>query len=198
METQRLRVRCFAPGDTASLSRAIAESIDHLHPWLTWTAHEPLSFDDRLTWLRCQRGHFDLGGDYCFGVFSKDESMLLGVALLRMGSSVDEREVGYWVHKDHLRRGIATEVVAALVRVAFHVEQVASLEIRTFPHNVASAAVATRLGFSGPVVDPLSYPMPSGDKVDLHVYAMSRVEYASAPARNAELAAYDVLDRRIL
>lgn len=198
METGRLRLRCFAPHDTASLSRAIAESIDHLQPWLTWTVHEPLSFDDRLTWVRSQRGHFDLGGDYCFGAFSKDESHLLGVCLLRMGSSVDEREVGYWIHKDHLRRGFATELVGALVRVAFDVEEVDSLEIRTFPHNVASAAVAVRLGFSGPTLDPLSYPMPSGDKVDLHVYAMSRVEYANTPARNAALEAYDILDRRIL
>ena len=198
VETQRLRLRCFAPHDTSSLSRAIAESIEHLRPWLTWTAHEPLSFDERLTWIRSQRGHFDLGGDYSFAVFGKDEKSLLGTGLLRMASSVDERELGYWIHADHLRRGLAAELAAALTRIAFDVEQVDALELRTFTHNAASAALATKLGFAGPVVDPLSFPMPDGDKVDLHVFTMSRVEYASAPARNASLEAYDILDRRIL
>jgi RimJ/RimL family protein N-acetyltransferase len=199
IETERLRLRCLAPSDTASLSCAIAESLEHLRPWLTWTAHEPLSFADRLTWVRTQRGHFDLGSDYCFGAFSKDESALLGMGLLRLSSStVDEREVGYWLHAGQLGQGLATELVSALVRIAFDIEALDALEIRTFPHNLASARVAERLGFSGPVLDMLAYPMPDGDKSDLHVYALSRVQYASSAARQLAIEAYDVLERRIL
>lgn len=198
VETERLRLRCFAPHDVSSLSRAIAESIEHLRPWLAWTAHEPLSFDERLTWLRTQRGHFDLGSDYCFGAFTKDEQAVLGVGLLRMGNSVDEREVGYWIHRDHVRRGLATELASALVRTAFDIEQVDALELRTFPHNTPSSVIAQKLGFSGPVLDPLSYLLASGDKADLHVYSLFRVEYASSPARAIAIEAYDVLDRRIL
>lgn len=181
------------------MSRAIAESIEHLQPWLTWTVHEPLPLSERLTWVRTQRGHFDLGSDYCFGAFQKQTEQLWGMGLLRLSaSSVDEREVGYWVHASQLRRGLATEIVAALVRVAFEVEDLDALEIRTFPHNLASARVAQKLGFAGPVLDPLSYPMPDGDKHDLSVYSLSRVEYASSPARNARIDAYDALDRRIV
>jgi RimJ/RimL family protein N-acetyltransferase len=172
--------------------------LEHLRPWLTWTVHEPLSSADRLTWVRTQRGHFDLGSDYCFGAFSKDESALLGMGLLRLASSVDEREVGYWLHADQLGKGLATELVAALVRVSFEIEELDALEIRTFPHNLASARVAERLGFGGPVLDMLAYPMPDGDKRDLHVYALSRVQYATSPARDVAIEAYDVLERRIL
>jgi RimJ/RimL family protein N-acetyltransferase len=198
IETARLRLRCLAPSDTASLSRAVAESLEHLQPWLTWTVHEPLSFDDRLTWVRTQRGHFDLGSDYCYGAFSKDEQALWGMGLLRLSGTVDEREVGYWIHAAQVQRGLATELVAALVRVAFEIESLDALEIRTFPHNLASARVAERLGFSGPVLDLLAYPMPDGDKRDLHVYTLSRVQYAISPAREVPIEAYDVLDRRLL
>lgn len=198
IETARLRLRCLAPGDTAMLGRAIAESLEHLRPWLTWTAHEPLSFAERLTWVRTQRGHFDLGSDYCFGVFPKDEHALWGVGILRLSGSVDEREVGYWVHANELRKGLASELVAAMVRVSFELEDLDALEIRTFPHNLASARVAERLGFSGPTLDMLAYPMPDGDKRDLHVYTLSRVQYASSPAREAAIEAYDVLERRLL
>jgi hypothetical protein len=40
--------------------------------------------------------------------------------------------------------------------------------------------------------------MPDGDKQDLHVYTLSRVQYAHSPARSVEIEAYDVLDRRLL
>jgi hypothetical protein len=40
--------------------------------------------------------------------------------------------------------------------------------------------------------------MPDGDKHDMHVYALSRVEYAQSAARHAAIEAYDALDRRIL
>jgi RimJ/RimL family protein N-acetyltransferase len=198
IETERLRLRCLAPADTASLSRAIEESLEHLRPWLTWTAHEPLAFDERLTWVRTQRGHFDLGSDYCFGVFPKDERALWGMGLLRLSGTVDERELGYWVHAAQLRQGLALELVSALVRIAFELDDLDALEIRTFPHNLASARVAERLGFSGPELDLLAYPMPDGDKQDLHVYTLSRVQYAHSPARSVEIEAYDVLDRRLL
>jgi RimJ/RimL family protein N-acetyltransferase len=191
-------MRCLSPLDTPSVSRAIEESIEHLRPWLTWTAHEPLTLAQRLTWVRTRRGHFDLGSDYCFGAFSKDEAQLLGFGVLRLAADVDERELGYWIHAHHLRQGLATELVSALLRVAFDIEQLGAVELRTFPHNEASARLARRLGFSGPGFDPLSYPMPDGSKSDLHVFSLSRAEYALSPARLSALEAYDALERRIL
>jgi RimJ/RimL family protein N-acetyltransferase len=199
LETARLRLRCLAPSDTASVSRAISESLPHLRPWLTWTAHEPQTFAQRLTWVRTQRGHFDLGSDYCYGAFAKDESELFGCGLLRLGTGdVDERELGYWIHQRELRRGLATELVSALLRAAFEIEQLDTVEIRTFPHNRASAGLAQKLGFSGPRLDPLSYPPPDGGKCDMHVYTLSRVEYANSPARLCPIEAYDALERRIV
>src|SRR5262245_53169455 len=123
IETARLSLRCLVPADTPSLSRAIAESLEHLRPWLTWTAHEPLSLEQRLIWVRTQRGHFDLGSDYCYGAFERQTGELCGMGLLRLSpSSVDERELGYWVHASHVRQGLATELVSALVRVGFEIE----------------------------------------------------------------------------
>lgn len=197
LETARLSMRCLEPRDTESVSLAIAESIEHLRPWLTWTAHEPLTPAQRLTWLRTQRGHFDLGSDYCFGAFARDGTRLLGCGLLRLTAS-DERELGYWIHAAHVRQGLGTELVSALLRAAFDIEQLQAVELRTFPHNLASERLARGLGFSGPVLERLSYPMPDGSKSDLHAYALSRPEYAVSPARQLPLEAYDALGRRIL
>ena len=179
------------------LTRAVEESLDHLRAWMPWAAHEPITIDERVTWLRTQRGNFDLGAELSMGIFSKDESKCLGSAGLVRGD-VDERELGYWIHAQHEGQGLTTEVSAALIRVGFVLEALETIEVRVLPENVKSARIPEKLGFSGPYVDPLSVSMGPGDKRDAHVYTLSRVEYANSPARTAAIEAYDVLERRLI
>lgn len=190
-------MRCLEPKHARAISRAISESLEHLKPWMSWAVHEPASDAQRLERMRTNRGHFDLGSDYIYGIFDKAERELFGVAALKLSTTVDERELGYWLHVAHVGRGLAREAGLALVRVGFELEPLDAIEIRTDPHNERSARVAHGLGFQGPVVDPLSYPTPEGGKRDTHVYSMSRVEFALSEARRTPIEAYDVLDRRI-
>ena len=196
IETQRTRLRCLSPCHVEQLTRAITDSLAHLTPWMAWARHEPISHAQRLEWLRTTRGHFDLGSDYTYGIFDKDERVLLGAAGLKMGASVDERELGYWLHVDHVGKGLAREVALALVRVAFDVESVACVDVRVDPMNARSAKIPEKLGFDGPRVDPLSQSTPEG-KQDMHVYSLTRVVYATSPARTAAIEAYDVLERSL-
>jgi RimJ/RimL family protein N-acetyltransferase len=195
IETARTRLRCYAPTDFAALSEAISLNLDHLRPWMPWVLHEPVGDEKRIAWLRTQRGHFDLDGDYFFGIFSKDESKVLGGAGLKMVGDVDEREVGYWIHRACVGQGLATEVTAAMVRVGFEIEQLSTITIRVLPDNLPSARVPQKLGFSGPVCEANSLPWPGEGKRDGHAYSLSRAQYAASPARNVEIAAFDVLDR---
>ncbi len=197
IETERTRLRCFAPSDAAMLGRAIEESLEVLVPWMPWARHEPVSFEERVTWLRTQRGNFDLGVEYVVGIFDKQETRILGSAGLVRGD-IDEREIGYWIHAQHQGRGLATEVTAALIRVGFDIEALETIEIRCDVRNQKSARVPEKLGFAEPLLEPLSVQLPDGDKGDAHVYVMPRVLYAESPARRAKVEAYDVLDRRIL
>jgi RimJ/RimL family protein N-acetyltransferase len=194
IETSRTRLRCLVPTDVALLTRAIEESLSHLLPWMAWARHEPISHAQRLEWLRTSRGHFDLGSDYTYGIFDQGEHTLLGAAGLKLGTSVDERELGYWLHVDQVGKGLAIEVAEALVKVAFDVEAVDCIDVRVDPQNERSARVARKLGCEGPLLDPLSLSTPEGKK-DAHVYTLSRVAYATSPARAAVIRAYDVLDR---
>ncbi|MET0341273.1 MAG: GNAT family N-acetyltransferase [Polyangiales bacterium] len=198
IETARTVLRCFSPSDVDVVARAVAESLAHLRPWMTWAAHEPLPHAQRLEWLRTSRGHFDLGSDYTYGIFDPAERELWGSAGLKLGASVDERELGYWVHVAHIGKGLATEVALALTRVGFDVEDLDCIEVRCDPENHRSARVARKLGCAAPVLDPLSLPMPDGSKRDTHVYTLSRVEYANSPAREAPIRAFDVLGSPLL
>ena len=198
IETARTRLRCLEPKHAQLVTDAIAASLAHLLPWMGWAVYEPIPFELRVERMRTNRGHFDLGSDYVYGIFDKSERELYGVAALKLSTTVDERELGYWLHAAHTGQGFALEAAQALVRVGFDFEPLDAIEIRTDPRNVRSARVAERLAFSGPEVDPLSYPTPDGGKADTHVYSLSRVQYANNPARSVEIEAYDVLERRLI
>ena len=42
IESPRLIIRCWEPDDVDALITAVAESIDHLRPWMPWIADEPM------------------------------------------------------------------------------------------------------------------------------------------------------------
>jgi RimJ/RimL family protein N-acetyltransferase len=165
---------------------------------MSWIAHEPLTDAQRLELMRTRRGHFDLGGDYHYALFDRAEARLLGSAAMMLRGEVDEREIGYWIRSDSLQQGLATEAVCGLVRVGFELERLENLDLRADPENVASARLARKLGFLGPILDPSSEPTPEGEKRDAHVYSLPRVVYASSALKKFELAAYDVLGRQLL
>jgi RimJ/RimL family protein N-acetyltransferase len=196
IETARTRLRCFEPQDTPLLEQAIGENIEHLASSMDSIRHEPQGFERRLVWVRTQRGHFDLDSDYTYGIFPKEGTPCLGVALLKLSPEPGERELGYWIHKGHLRKGLATEVCAALLRVAFELEALSCIELSTLPENEASRGVALKLGFSGPRIQPAQHTGPHGEVREVHVYTLSRAEYGAMA--QAQIAAYDVLGRPLI
>jgi RimJ/RimL family protein N-acetyltransferase len=117
IHTKHLVVRCWDPRDAVLLKKALDESAEHLKPWMPWAHDEPEDLEEKIARLRGFRAEFDLGQDYTYGIFDRDETEVLGAAGLHTRVGEGAREVGYWVHKDHVNRGIATEAAAALVRV---------------------------------------------------------------------------------
>ncbi len=133
IESKRLCIRCYAPTDATLLKTAIDESLEHLLPWMPWAQNEPEPLQAKADRLRKYRGQFDLGVDYTFGIFSKDQQMLIGSTGLHTRLTGNAREIGNWIHARYLRQGYATEAVAALVQVGFEVEQLERIEIRCDP-----------------------------------------------------------------
>ena len=98
--------------------------------------------------LREFRGRFDLGEDFVYGIFSRDESEVVGGTGLHTRVGDDALEIGYWIRKSRIGRGFATEATAALTRVAFDVCDVDRVEIRVDPANERSSAIPRKLAFT--------------------------------------------------
>ena len=133
--TERLVVRCWSPADAPLLKEAIDSSLDSLRRWMPWAAAEPTSIEEKVALLRRFRGRFDLGKDFVYGIFDPAETEVIGGTGLHTRAGTTAFEIGYWIRDSRVGKGYATEIAAALTRVAIEVCGVDRVEIRVDPAN---------------------------------------------------------------
>jgi ribosomal-protein-serine acetyltransferase len=140
-----LLLRRWLPEDAPALSDAIAESLEHLRPWMAWIADEPLAIEQRRSRLiEFERDRL-AGGDAVLGIFL--DGRVVGGCGLHRRIGHDGLEIGYWVHPRFTRRGLATTTGSLLTDAAFTLPAITHVEIHHDKANLASAAVPRRLGF---------------------------------------------------
>jgi len=197
IETERLVIRCYEPGDAHMMHAAITGSIEHLRPWVPWARQEPKELEWMVGFIRMFRGQFDLGQDAVYGIFDKTETEQIGGTGLHNRIGKDAREIGYWINVKHANKGYATEAVRALMRVAFEIEQLSRLEIRCDQENVFSRRIPLRLGFRHEMTLRSNSTDGDGRLVDLMVWALNRREYDLFEADDIPLRAYDFMGQLI-
>ena len=184
--TERLLIRCYHPGDAALLQKAIDESLEHLKPWMPWTTQEPESAAQKARRLEVFREEFERGIDFAFGIFSKDEQVLLGSTGLHTRIGPDAREIGYWIHAEYLRRGYALETVVALCKVGFEIEGLQHIEIHCASDNTRSQGIPSKLGFQLIRTEKST----DGDTYEM-IWSLSKEAYLECAWKNVRLEAYD-------
>lgn len=198
VQTARMILRCYRPEDAPLLNASAAESKEHLLTFMPWANDYPQEVDKTLALVRSFRSRFDSGEDYIYGVFTPDERRLLGGSGLHTRLGKDALEIGYWIHKDFINQGLATELSAALTKVAFEVYQVQRMEIHCAADNLASAAVPRKLGYTLDGTLRRRIWLVDGKYHDAMVFSLFSDEYPSSPAAKAEVQAYDGLGRKLL
>jgi RimJ/RimL family protein N-acetyltransferase len=132
--------------DAPAVSRAATESLEHLRPWMPWATPEGVSVEAQRLRMSGPAWSWAPDADYAYGVFLAD-GRLAGALGLHRRIGPGAVEIGYWVHVDHTRRGIATASARALTDVGFALAGVQRVEIHCDAANRASAAVPARLGY---------------------------------------------------
>ncbi|CAN5519433.1 GNAT family N-acetyltransferase [soil metagenome] len=145
VEAHGVVLRTWAPQDAPELHHAVVASIEHLRPWMAWIGSEPLTVGDRIELIeRWERERLD-GGDVVFAI--RQDGVVVGGAGLHRRLGEGGLEIGYWVHVDHVGRGVATAASRAATDLAFTVDGIDRVEIHHDVANVASARVPEKLGF---------------------------------------------------
>jgi RimJ/RimL family protein N-acetyltransferase len=198
IETERLVLRVWDPAEAPELAAAVESSLDHLRPWMPWAHAYPQPLAETVALLRTFRGRFDLGKDFAYGIFSRDESEVLG------GTGLHRRdegslEIGYWIRTDHAGQGLGTEAAAALTRVAFELCGVERVDIRCDPANAASRAIPRKLGYTEEATLRRRLHGPEGDprRRDAVMYSMFAEELEGSAASTARFEAYDALGEKM-
>jgi RimJ/RimL family protein N-acetyltransferase len=198
IETERLIIRCWEPKDASSLNAALRASWEHLSPWMPWAKGECPTVANTASLLRRWRGEFDLDQDYVYAIFNRDETLVLGSSGLHTRQGPGAREIGYWIHADHIGKGYATEVTKALTKVAFEIDRVRLVEIHCLTNNVRSAGVPRKLGYTHEAT--LTRRIPTGDESfgDAMIWTMLADAYPDSRAARIELCAFDAMGQKLL
>jgi RimJ/RimL family protein N-acetyltransferase len=197
--TPRLVLRCWEPSDASQRKTTVDANIQHLLPWLPWAADHPQELQDHIDHIRSWRAKFDSDQDFVYGVFSNEDGRVLGSSGLHLRHrSRDEREIGYWIHKDYVNQGLATELSAALTRVAFEVDRVQRVEIQCLPENVFSAAVPRKLGYIHEATLQKRVPLLDNTLGDNMIWTMFAEDYPDSPAASLPIEAFDAIGRKLL
>lgn len=196
--SERLVIRCYNPEDALLLEASVKESVEHLKPWMPWAHSEDQeTLHSRIERLRTFRGKFDLNQDFIYGIFNLDQTMLLGGTGLHTRLGNDALEIGYWIHKDFINQGLATEAASALTKVGFEVHEISRMEIHCDPSNVRSAAVPRKLGYTHEA-DLKKRSKFLDNWRDSSIWTLFKDEYPNSPTKQIEIKAFDAANRQII
>ncbi len=196
IETPHLVIRCWNPTDAPLLHKAIQDNLEHLSVWMPWIKEEPISLTARIELMRRFRSDFDQSQDFVYGIFSRDETEVLGGTGLHPRVGPQAIEIGYWIHHAYTNRGLATEAASALTQVAFVVHQYKRVEIHCAPENNHSAAIPRKLGFQHEATMRDRIMDAGGGLRDTMIWTMLPKEYYNSPITDLCIHMYDAGGRK--
>jgi RimJ/RimL family protein N-acetyltransferase len=197
IETGRTVVRCYVPADAPLLKEATDSSLEHLRTWMPWTDHEPQPVEEKAALIDRWRRAFAAAEDFTYGIFDRAEREQLGGTGLHPRVGPGGLEIGYWIRASATRQGLATEVTAALIRVAFEVCAADRVEIWIDPENTRSHGVPRKLGV--PLEATLRRRLlnrPGRPLRDVSIYTLFREDFDPAIAPGVR--AFDGTGERLL
>ena len=144
---EQVLVRPYRLEDAAALQEAVAESREHVRPWLPF-ADEHQTVDESRDFIIHCMARWLLREDLLVGLWDVETQRYVGGSGLHPRSwDVGSFEIGYWARASAEGKGYVSEAVKLLADFAFAALDARRVTIRCDARNMRSAAVAERLGF---------------------------------------------------
>ena len=146
--SSRFMLRPFKRRDADEMTEAVQASQMELNEWLPW-AHLGYSKSDAVNYIRDSIKSWREERAYDLAIrLTEDPDRHLGnISVWFVSRSFKTGEVGYWVRTDETSRGVATEVAARTLQIAFEELKMHRVILRIAVGNRASERVAEKLGF---------------------------------------------------
>ena len=181
IRTPRLLIRPKQVGDGASTSAAVAETWDELHKWMRWAENrEAFTAESMEIRNRQVMASFILRESIeLIGLEAATGKAVIWCGLHDIDWQGHQCDIGYWVRKSALGRGLATEAGNALVRYAFGALGMRRIGLTHSRGNEASRRIAEKLGFLFEGIQRDANILPGGKSADRYCYA--RFDVAGLP-----------------
>ncbi|MEV4053436.1 GNAT family N-acetyltransferase [Amycolatopsis sp. NPDC049688] len=161
--------------DEPELVATVNGSLEHLRAWMIW-ASGGYTAEDGAEFLRTTRQNWASGEAHDFAI-RVDGSIAGAVGVMAREGGV---EIGYWLARGFVGRGLVTRTVRLLTAEAFRLGA-GYVEIKHDEWNVRSGAVPARLGFTKVRTEPAEKPLAPSCAGTNHVWRLVRTP-CSAPA----------------
>lgn len=147
LQSERVVVRPYRESDAQALFEAVAESREHIRPWLPFAdAHQTV--EESRDWIIHTQSEWLLREALALSIWEKETQRFLGgLGLHPRDWEIRYFEIGYWLRAAAPGQGYMTEAAGLLTSFAFTSLTANRVEIRCDERNKRSAAVAMRLGF---------------------------------------------------
>jgi RimJ/RimL family protein N-acetyltransferase len=184
IRTERLLLRPWRAEDAPSLLPVLEENREHLGPWIPARVARPVPLPDLADRLTGFAADFQADREWRYGMFTPDESLVLGELSLFPRAAAgrvpypeaDHIEIGYWLRADKNGQGLVTEAARTALTVAAALPGLTHVEIHCDARNTPSAAVPRRLGFvlARTVREPAAAPAKPSSEIQVWTYALQR------------------------
>mgnify|MGYP006306666433 CR=1 FL=1 len=191
IETGPVVIRAYEPADVPAVFCMLEDNVEHLGRYMAWIHSRPQSEAELLDLLLEFRGKHDLGQDFTFGIFDRDEGAFVGGCGLHPRCGPGGLEIGYWVAKSHVRRRIATTAAQALTRIGFEHLGAKRMEIHVEPTNLASLAVPPACGYPREGLRRKRLEWLDGALRDSVAFVLVAEDYPTTPSAAADVSLFD-------
>jgi ribosomal-protein-serine acetyltransferase len=138
-------LRPYTTEDAAELTAVVAESREHLAPWLPWAATH--GYQDSLDFIALSRAQIDAGEGF-EGAIVVGGKLVGGAGFHAVDRLNRSTSVGYWLAAEAQGRGLMTATVRALLDQAFGAWELHRVAIEAVVDNARSRAIPERLEFT--------------------------------------------------
>ena len=143
--TQSFILRLIKIDESVQLANCINQS-PSLYPWIDW-CHSNFSQQEAEAFVKATRLSWIKGDAYGFGVFSRDNSTLLGmVAINEIYHTFNMASIGYWIADKYQNNGFGINSVKALLEFCFSELSLTRVEVVCDPENSASQKLIVACG----------------------------------------------------
>ena len=148
---------------------------EFLREWLNWP-DLTTEVEDTQKFITASLNRYIESGDIEAPIFYNKKIVGIITLLVKKELGIAKGEIGYWLDKEYLKKGIITKCAKKMLEIGFNRYNLDKIIIRCATRNPNSCNVAERLGFN--FDGTLRVEAKIGDVVeDLNIYSILKEEY---------------------